>query len=217
MFRRTREEFGGLSNMASGYDLVVNRIHILSTEALYQACRFPHLPAIQNRIIAEASPMSAKMRSKPFRGDSRADWDLVRVRIMRWCLRVKLAQNWETFGRLLGATGDRQIVEESIRDDFWGAKPTDLQTLVGVNVLGRLLMELRAEMSRFGVDGFMRVDPLEIPNFALAGSPILTVHSSDAPRRSIVTRPGGRSRVAASGMAAHQRTLAEWLLPDDEP
>jgi type I restriction enzyme S subunit len=34
------------------------------------------------------------MRSKPFRKDSRPDWDAVRVKIMRWSLRVKLTQNW---------------------------------------------------------------------------------------------------------------------------
>jgi hypothetical protein len=29
------------------------------------------------------------------------------VKIMRWCLRVKLAQNWREFSRLLLATGER--------------------------------------------------------------------------------------------------------------
>ena len=62
---------------------------------------------------------------------------------MRWCLRVKLVQNWEKFRDALLETGDLPIVEHSRRDDFWGAKPIDGQTLIGVNALGRLLMELR--------------------------------------------------------------------------
>lgn len=38
---KTKEDFGGLSNMASGYPLQINGVRILITEALYQACRFP--------------------------------------------------------------------------------------------------------------------------------------------------------------------------------
>jgi type I restriction enzyme S subunit len=48
---------------------------------------------------------------------------------------VKLAQNWKEFSRLLLATGDRAIVEESRKDDFWGAKVVDGNTLTGTNVL----------------------------------------------------------------------------------
>lgn len=146
VFRKTNEQFGGLSNMAPGFLLEVNGIRILTSEALYQACRFPHKPEVQRLLIQEGSPMTAKMKSKPHRKDTRPDWDKVRVNIMRWCLRVKLAQNWQKFGDLLLATSDRSIVEESPKDDFWGAKAVDDETLVGVNALGRLLMELREEL-----------------------------------------------------------------------
>ena len=142
VFLKTKEAFGGLSNMAAGFPLRVNDIQIRTSEALYQACRFPHLPQVQAEIIAQKSPMTAKMKSKPHRKESRSDWDRVRVKIMRWCLRVKLAQNWESFGKLLLKTGDRPIVEQSKKDSFWGAKPIDDEILVGMNVLGRLLMEL---------------------------------------------------------------------------
>ena len=62
---KTKEDFGGLSNMASGYPLQINGVRILTTEALYQACRFPHLPEVQREIIGQHSPMTAKMKSKP--------------------------------------------------------------------------------------------------------------------------------------------------------
>ena len=71
-------------------------------------------------------------------------------KVMRWCLRVKLAQIWDEFSRLLLATGDRPIVEESRKDEFWGAKVVNTDTLVGVNALGRLLMELREKKSTQG-------------------------------------------------------------------
>ncbi|GIV04270.1 MAG: hypothetical protein KatS3mg015_3100 [Fimbriimonadales bacterium] len=173
VFLKTDEPFGGLSNMAGGYPIRVNGIRILTSEALYQACRFPHLPDVQRMIISENSPMTAKMRSKPYRKDSRRDWDHVRVRIMRWCLRMKLANNWSAFSELLLRTGDRPIVEESRKDDFWGAKAVgDGSTLVGMNVLGRLLMELREQAKEHGRDAFLRVELPDVPDFQLLGRPI---------------------------------------------
>lgn len=174
---KTKEDFGGLSNMASGYPLQINCVRILTTEALYQACRFPHLPEVQREIIGQHSPMTAKMKSKPHRQDSRPDWDDVRYKVMRWSLRVKLAQNYEEFGRLLLATRDRPIVEQSRKDDYWGAKLADEagNTLIGQNVLGRLLMELREKLKDDAKGVLKTVLPLGIPDFLLLGKPIETV------------------------------------------
>ena len=115
--------------------------------------------------------MTAKMVGKPFRDDFRPDWDTSSTKIMRWCLRVKLAQNFERFSSLLLATGDRPIVEQSRKDDFWGAKPESPSRLIGANVLGRLLMELR-EIARENGEVFRNVAPLELPDFTLYGRPI---------------------------------------------
>ena len=178
VFLKTNERFGGLSNMAPGFPLRVNGVRIRTSEALYQACRFPHMPEVQQLIIGENSPMTAKMRSKPYRRVSRHDWDFVRVKIMRWCLRVKLAQNWCEFGRLLLATGDRPIVEQSRKDDFWGAKVTDDGTLVGMNVLGRLLMELREQLKSDDSESLRFIEPLAISEFLLFGRPIEAVQAA---------------------------------------
>ena len=180
VFLKTNEAFGGLSNMAGGFSLSVNGFQIRTSEALYQACRFPHLPEVQRLIIKQKSPMTAKMKSKPHRKSSRSDWNRVRVKVMRWCLRAKLAQNWVAFSELLLETADRPIIEQSRKDDFWGAKPTDEDTLVGRNVLGRLLMELREEVKVENGASLLRVDPLTIPDFLLSGSPIEVVSAGDA-------------------------------------
>jgi len=185
VFLKTTEKWGGLSNMAGGFSLWVNRVPIPTSEHLYQACRFPHMPDVQRVIIEQASPMTAKMKSKPFRSQSRPDWDHVRVRIMRWCLRVKLAQNWQKFASVLIETGERSIVEESRKDDFWGAKPQDDGTLVGCNVLGRLLMELREELKRPTAEALRRVEPIPLHDFNLYGKPILAVE----PRNIVITQP----------------------------
>lgn len=179
VFMKTKESFGGLSNMAGGFPLNVNRINIRTSEALYQACRFPHNADLQNLIISQASPMSAKMKSKPSRGETRSDWDAVRVKVMRWCLRVKLAQNWESFSALLLQTGGLPIVEESGKDDFWGAKPTSESTLAGENILGRLLMELRDLILSKDREYLLIVLPLSIENFLLENRTIGIISSND--------------------------------------
>jgi hypothetical protein len=115
--------------------------------------------------------MTAKMKSKRYRLDTRPDWEKVRVKIMRWCLRVKLAQNWDRFGALLLATDERPIVEESHKDAFWGAKARPDDQLVGANVLGRLLMELREEL-RSHPEFLHDVEPPAVPLFYLLGRPI---------------------------------------------
>lgn len=178
-FRNTREEFGGLSNMAAGFPLVVADTPVRTSEALYQACRFPSLPAVQQIIIDARSPMTAKMKSKPHRSATREDWDAIRTKMMRWCLRVKLAQNWATFGALLRATGTRLIVERSHRDIYWGAKECESGKLVGRNILGLLLTDLRDAMHAHGRAGFEHIEPLSVPDFLLCGSTIGSVGAHD--------------------------------------
>ena len=173
-FRKTNEEFGGLSNMAGGYPVVVNDIYIRTSEALYQAMRFPDYPDIQKEIIKQKSPMTAKMVSKKYRAEkTRADWDQKRVAIMKWSIKVKLLQNLDTFGTLLLNTGNKSIVEESRRDQFWGAKRIDNNLLEGTNALGRLLMELREVYN--SSDEFKVVTPPNIENFKLYGKAITNI------------------------------------------
>ncbi len=81
-FRNTTERWGGLSNMAAGFPLAVNGVAIRTSEAIYQACRFPHRPEVQRLIIAQASPMATKIKAKLHRVDSRRDFDALRVPIM---------------------------------------------------------------------------------------------------------------------------------------
>jgi ribA/ribD-fused uncharacterized protein len=183
VFRKTAELWGEFSNMAAGFPLAVNGVRILTSEALYQACRFPHLPEVQRVILDQASPMAAKMKGKPHRKESRPDFDQLRVPIMWWALRVKLACHPRPFARVLLASREMPIVEDSHRDTYWGAKAAreDDQILVGQNVLGRLLGFLRDVIKQQGVEPLCRVDPPAIPNFLLLGEPVRTVDGKRRP------------------------------------
>lgn len=146
VFKGTNQEYGEFSNMASGFPLRGAGRTFPSPEALYQCCRFPHLPQAQEKICSTKSAMQAKMFSKPYRAQTRDDWMEVRVSLMRWVIRVKLRQHPRTFGIPLIETREKPIVEENSRDPFWGTRREASGLLVGCNVLGRLLMELRAEL-----------------------------------------------------------------------
>ena len=178
-FKKTGEKWGDFSNMAGGYPVIINGISIPSVEALYQACRFPLNSEIQEKIIKQNSPMTAKMVGKPHRQETREDWDIVRVLLMKWVLRVKLAQHWDRFSAKLLESGDMPIVELSNRDNFWGAIQLDEDIYCGVNALGRLLMELRQQISENDKSKFMCVLPLNIDNFLLLNQPIGIVTSTD--------------------------------------
>ncbi|EGR0098213.1 NADAR family protein [Vibrio vulnificus] len=179
-FNKTTEKWGELSNMCGGFPVFVNGIPIKSVEALYQACRYPHDPEIQRLILEQNSPMIAKRVGKPYLDKTRHDWNNVRILIMKWVLRVKLAQNMERFSKVLEETKDMPIVELSRKDDFWGAKPLEGSICVGVNALGRLLMELRQQLQQNGKDRFLTVNPLSIPDFLLYGEQINTIDASQS-------------------------------------
>lgn len=157
--------------MCGGYPLKVNNTVIRTSEALYQACKYPHSPDIQREIIAQRSPMLAARIGRSY--TVRPDWYDININVMRWCLNVKLVQNYDTFGGLLNRTEDFPIVECSYRDTFWGAKPVDHSnnTLVGTNALGRLLMELRQQL----LPRPYWLLPLDVPVFRLYGEPIEVV------------------------------------------
>ena len=95
-------------------------------------------------LMAESAHEAFKLaeRWKPLR---RADWDDVKLEVMLGILRAKAAQH-EYVRRKLLATGDRKLIENSWRDDFWGWGPNR----DGKNMLGRLWMQVRAELRAAG-------------------------------------------------------------------
>ena len=162
VFRYNKDEYGIFSNMYRT-PLKVNGITFLTSEALYQACRFPDHPRLQAQIIKEKSPMSAKGYARSNANRTRTDWYSVNIPIMKWCILVKYFQHRENFGRLLDGTYE-EIVESSARDKFWGAIPQKDGTLVGTNALGRVLKNVRDNNPIS-----QSVPPLRILNFKLLG------------------------------------------------
>ncbi|MFP4096027.1 MAG: NADAR family protein [Cyclobacteriaceae bacterium] len=145
-FKKVNEQWGEFSNMAA-FPLNVNRVEVRTSEALYQAMRYPHLPEVQQEIIAQKSPMAAKMKSKPHRkSDTHQLFLDHQLGVMEWCVRLKIAQHYAAFSSLFRQTEGRAIVEDSHKDKFWGAvRDQNTGLLVGENQLGRILTKIRDE------------------------------------------------------------------------
>lgn len=97
-------------------------------------------PAICDLIRQAPSAHEAFKTAEEFKDKRRPDWDNVKLEVMRQILRAKAAQH-EYVRRKLVATGDRELIEDSWRDDFWGWGPNR----DGQNWLGRLWAEIRTE------------------------------------------------------------------------
>jgi predicted NAD-dependent protein-ADP-ribosyltransferase YbiA (DUF1768 family) len=175
------ERDGALSNQERGwYPMVVNDIWIDNVEMLFQACKFPDYPDIQEEILLDKEGIAretVKYLDKP--GLRRDDFGDLEVSIMDWCLRVKLCCNLPLWGHMLQQTGERDIVVVSdTGDDFWGVTPLDKGCDIGIghNMLGRRLKRLRSFYRASKHTGELNtVAPLQIENFKLVGQQIEAV------------------------------------------
>jgi ribA/ribD-fused uncharacterized protein len=138
------QDFYVLSNF-SAFALEWRGLLFMTSEAAYHWEKFPgdeapH-PGIRRDILSARSAHDAFKLAESARAVRRPDWERVRVDVMRDVLRAKVAQH-EYVRRKLLATGERELVENSWRDAFWGWGPNR----DGQNVLGRLWMEIRSEI-----------------------------------------------------------------------
>lgn len=145
------QDFYPLSNF-SAFTLRWKGYKFDTSEAAYHWEKFPALPAdvlvgrespTANAIRVAASAHAAFKIAENNALLRRSDWDAVKVDIMREILRAKAEQH-EYVRRKLLATGARELVENSWRDAFWGWGPNR----DGQNMLGKLWMEIRAELRR---------------------------------------------------------------------
>jgi ribA/ribD-fused uncharacterized protein len=95
----------------------------------------------QQAILRTRSAHDAFSYAQANKGDQRPGWDQVKVSVMRDILRAKVDQH-EYVRRKLLQTGNRELIENSWRDPFWGwGEDRD-----GLNMLGKVWMEIRAEL-----------------------------------------------------------------------
>ena len=134
------QDFYVLSNF-SAFTLQWKGLRFDTSEAAYHWEKFPDAPEVQDMLLEAPSAHAAFKIAESQKVFRRPDWDEVKLDVMREILRAKADQH-EYVRRKLLATGDRELVEDSWRDSYWGWGPNR----DGQNMLGKLWMEVRAEL-----------------------------------------------------------------------
>lgn len=141
-FWSTTGTYGCFSNF-SVHAVVIDRKRYKTTEHYYQAQKFATTDPLYANKIAKAPKArdAAKLGRDKKRKLLRRDWDSVKLNVMRKAIRAKAEQHAD-IKELLLSTENRQIVEDSPYDFYWGCGDDG----TGENWLGRLWMELRGEL-----------------------------------------------------------------------
>jgi len=134
------QDFYVLSNFSS-FRVNWKNIDFDTSEHAYHWAKFPDNTFIRTSILKARSAHDAFKIGQEYKALRRTDWDEVKVDIMRSILYAKVNQH-EYVKRKLMSTGERELVENSWRDDFWGWGPNK----DGKNMLGTLWMEIRKEL-----------------------------------------------------------------------
>lgn len=116
-----------------------------SVESAYQFAKLPlELRSEYAEWYMSSTPGQAKRKGRelPLRGD----WDFYKVPTMRGLVSEKFSRDERLFYSLMG-TGNRGIYEENTwGDTFWGVIRDKQGRLKGENMLGKLIMDVRAEL-----------------------------------------------------------------------
>lgn len=141
------QDFYVLSNFSS-FEVVWSGFTFKTSEHLYHWLRFtlsdkPGAQFVAGKVKNAKSAHDAFKLAQEQKSLQADNWNEVKVHFMREILRQKAAQH-EYVARKLLATGDRELVEDSWRDDFWGWGPNR----DGQNALGKVWMDIRAELRR---------------------------------------------------------------------
>lgn len=120
--------------------ITIDEVEYDTVEHYYQAEKFSKdCPELAERIRRARTPTDAKKLSwkKENQRFLRSDWEKYKVVAMRTALRAKFTQHPDLARKLI-ATAPAALHEDAPTDKFWG--------VAGVDMLGRLLTELRDEL-----------------------------------------------------------------------
>jgi len=138
-FYRIKDEYGCFSNFAP-YPITLKGKSWPTSEHYFQAQKFAETEHEEAIRLANSSMVAAQM-GRDRKRRLRDDWEAVKDDIMREALEAKFTQHPDLRALLL-ATGSAQLVEHTSNDRYWA----DGGDGNGLNMLGQLLMSLRAEL-----------------------------------------------------------------------
>ena len=139
-FYSVNDDYGEFSNFAL-FSIYLKGKSWRTSEHYFQAQKFAD-PADQAAVRGARTPMGAARKGRDRKRKLRRDWESAKDGVMRDALRAKFTQHAE-LRALLVSTADAVLVEHTENDAYWG----DGGDGRGKNRLGRLLMEVRAELA----------------------------------------------------------------------
>ncbi len=134
--------FDNFSAHAVEYDGVL----YMTSEQAYQSAKFDD-ESIRRKVREARSPVLAKGVAGKNKEHQRKDWSDIKVSIMESILLCKMQQHQDVRTALLGS-GDREIVENSASDYFWGCGADN----AGRNELGKAWMRIREKLRAGGLN-----------------------------------------------------------------
>ena len=141
------EEWGVLGNFGRA-SVVVNGVTFNKTEKLFQCMKFTHAPVIKEIYAQNGMGMKQKAKKKEYQVYIREDWPRIFLDALKFVLVTKYEQSEEFRNELERSKGLFIVEDETGRRDR--KKSADAygtirvgDEMVGPNLLGQFLMELR--------------------------------------------------------------------------
>lgn len=138
-----QKEFYAFDNF-SAFQIEYDGILFSTSEHAYQATKFKKTCSKTYKLIKNAkSAHEAKKIAEKNIDKVDSKWYIYKISVMKEILKSKIEQHPYVLKKLI-QSGNREIIEDSWRDSFWGwGKNKD-----GQNILGKLWMELREEYNK---------------------------------------------------------------------
>ncbi|WP_018608720.1 NADAR family protein [Uliginosibacterium gangwonense] len=137
-FFSVTDEYGEFSNF-SLHQIKLEKLTWPTVEHYFQASKFTD-EKYKNTIRNAATPLLAARLGRSRKVKIRKDWESAKIGVMRDAVRAKFQQHPDLLEMLL-ATGSARIFEDSPTDSYWGIGANRN----GKNMLGNIIMEIRAE------------------------------------------------------------------------
>jgi len=141
-FYNSNEPFYEFTNFYLSSIVDSNSTTWICSENYFQGQKFVQHPDLYAQAKALKTPRAAFDMARIYKNQVRNDWQLVKMGIMQQALEFKFSQNKELH-RLLLATGNAQLFEHTVNDNFWGDGGDEVS---GSNQLGKLLMQVRTKL-----------------------------------------------------------------------
>lgn len=138
------KEFGDLGYLAtySQHGFIKDGIYWKTVEHYYQANKFVE-DEVRNLVINAETPKMASAIGRNRNYKIRDDWEQVKNEIMYDAVLAKFLAHPNLAEKLI-ATGNEEIVEETVKESYWGCGPKK----DGLNIYGKILCKVREDLKK---------------------------------------------------------------------